>query len=234
MKSAFIHVTTKPSATVTFVKGGSTYSTKTANSSGIADLEVPFRDWGAFTINGSWSQSGISNAATGSGSVTISAATTYNVSVALKWYLIQSGNWTGFSHTYHGADHPDFRDEGDYIWLSNDVWSNPSLNGYTSGYFTNAISVDDWKTMVIDFQGRGESDHMGLVTDTSQNQASFTNSVRLVYQKGTGYTTRATQTLDITSATGTKYVALRVHANYSPGYSDWPGDLRVYNLYLQS
>lgn len=234
MKSAFIKVTTKPGATVTFVKGGTTYSTKTADGSGIAQIEVRFSDWGTFTINGSWSATGISNPATGSGSVTISSATTYNVTVALKWYLIQSGDFTGFSHTVHGSDHPDFRDEGSYVWLSNDVWGNPSLDGYTSGYFTNGIAVADWKTMVIDFEGRGESDHMGLVTETTADAASFTNSVRIVYQKGEGYTTRATQSLDITSATGTKYVALRVHANYSPGYSNWPGDLRIYNLYLQS
>ena len=62
---SLIHVTTKPGATVTFKKGSTTMATKTANASGIAELEVLSGDWGSWTISGSWSASGISNAANG-------------------------------------------------------------------------------------------------------------------------------------------------------------------------
>lgn len=233
---SLIHVTTKPGATVTFKKGSTTMATKTANSSGVAELEVLSGDWGSWTISGSWSASGISNAATGSSSVTLSEPTTYNVSVPLTWYLIQNGNFTGFGHKVVGwnGTRSVFEDSGDYIWLSDDIYAQGANHRYASGYFTNAISVDDWKTMYIDFSGRGESDHMGLVTSTSAQQASFTNSMELVYHQGESYTGRTTKNLDISGVTGTRYVALRVQANYSPGYSNYPGDLRIYNLYLRT
>lgn len=229
---SLIHVTTKPSATVTFKKGSTTMATKTANSSGIAELEVLSGDWGSWTISCSWSQGGISNAATGSGSVTLSEPTTYNVSVPLTWYLIQNGNFTGFSHTiasYLGRSK--FDDDGSYIWLCYDPYEQ-SANAYASGYFTNAISMNDWKTMTIDFEGKGENDDMGLVTDTSLVQASFTNSTRLVQQRSS-YSSRGTQSLDISGVTGTRYVGLRVESFYSE-YRSCPGSLRIYNLYLRT
>ena len=229
---SLIHVTTKPNATVTFKKGSTTMATKTANASGIAELEVLSGDWGSWTISGSWSASGISNAATGSSSVTISEPTTYNVSVPLLWYLIQNGNFTGFGHKIESYfPRSDFKDDGDYVWLCYDTYEQ-TANAYASGYFTNGISMNDWKTMYIDFSGKGESAHMGLVTDTSLVQASFTNSKALVSQRSS-YSSRGTQSLDISGVTGTRYVGLRVQSFYSE-YRNCPGSLRIYNLYLQS
>ena len=222
---SLIHVTTKPGATVTFKKGSATMATKTANSSGVAELEVLSGDWGSWTISCSWSQSGISNAATGSSSVTLSEPRTYNVNVQLTWYLIQNGNFTGFGHTIASyLQRSKFEDNGNYIWLCYDPYAQ-AANAYASGYFTNA-------TMTIDFEGKGESAHMGLVTDTSLVQASFTNSVQLVSQRSS-YSSRGTQSLDISGVTGTRYVGLRVQTFYSE-YRYCPGDLAIYNLYLRT
>ena len=230
---SLIHVTTKPGATVTFKKGSTTMATKTANASGVAELEVLSGDWGSWTISGSWSASGISNAATGSSSVTISEPTTYNVSVPLTWYLIQNGNFTGFSHriaSYLGRSK--FDDDGSYIWLCYDPYEQ-SANAYASGYFTNAISMNDWKTMYIDFEGKGQSANMGLVTDTTWPvEASFTNSVQLVsWLKN--YSSRSTQSLNISGVTGTRYVGLRVRTAYGE-FDSYPGALKIYNLYLRT
>lgn len=235
---ALIHVTTKPGATVTFKKGSTTMGTKTANASGIAELEVLSGDWGSWSISASWSASGIAEKAEGSVSAfTISAATTYNKTITLKWYLIKNGDFCeGFNTTFAG-NNPRSRFEHvnadtDYVWLTNDNQGQTALSSYASGYFTNGISMNDWKTMYISFSGRGESDYMGLVDTASGAEANFTNSVRIVYRQGPSYA-GGTGSLDVSGVTGTKYVALRVHATYSAGYSNWPGDLHIYDLYLE-
>lgn len=228
---SLIHVTTKPGATVTFKKGSTTMATKIADG-GVAELEVLSGDWGSWTISGSWSASGISNAATGSGSLTISEPTTYNVSVPLTWYLIQDGNFKGFGHKIESfLSRSKFADNGSYIWLCYDEYEQ-AANAYASGYFTNAISMNDWKTLSIDFEGKGESDRIGLVTDITLVEASFTNSKEIVSQRSS-YSSRGTQSLNISGVTGTRYVGLRVESFYSE-YRSCPGSLRIYNLYLQT
>ena len=234
---ALIHVTTKPGATVTFKKGSTTMGTKTANSSGVAELEVLSGDWGSWTIDVSWSASGIATAATGSSSVTISAATTYNVSVTVKWYLIQNGNFcSGFNHTYHATTgtRNEFRDEGDYIWLTTDTQMQYG-NSFVSGYFTNGIDMGDWNNMYIDCQAIGGNSYAGIVTDTSAGEASFSNSV-LTGGTVKAYTARDTKNLSLSGVTGTKYIALRAQSFAvwdSSGVSGSYGAIKVYNLYLQ-
>lgn len=235
-RAAYIRVTTKPGATVTFVKGGTTFSTKTADSSGIAQLEVRLVDWGTFTINGSWSASGIATAATGSASVTISASTTYNVTVALKWYLIQNGNFCNGFTTTKKSDYGTrtaFEDNGDYVWLTTDIYDNPE-NNIVSGYFTNGIEMDYWNTLYIDSKEKGTS-YVGVTTDTTAASASFTNSLQLCSHIKS-FDTRSTKSLSLSGVTGTKYVALRTNGwvSWSSSGPDGTGGfIDIWNLYLQ-
>ena len=231
---ALIHVTTKPGATITFNKGSTTMATKTADSNGVAELEVLSGDWGSWTISGSWNQSGISTAATGSTSLTISEAKTYNASMPLRWYLISGGNFSaGFSTSKSGGaggERGQFKDNGDYVWLTYDIYTQ-SANSSISGYFTNGIDMTDWGTLVIDSQERGNSSYVGVTADTS-GQASFTASYLLAGQRS-DFSSRSTKSMSLSSVTGTKYVALKTSSWYSE-YSSGTGTIRIYNLYLQS
>lgn len=234
---AYINVTTKPNASVSFIKGGTTVATKTADGSGNTSLEVLAYNWGEWTVSVSWTQSGISTAATGSASVTISEPTSYAVTVGLTWYLIKNGNFcAGFGHKYvaTGGARNAFGDYGDYIWLTTDTASQMS-NTYISGYFTDAIDMDYWNSLIIDCQGIGSSTYGGVVTATSAGEASFTNSVKISGQTKS-YTSRSTKTVGLSGVSGTRYVALRASAwSYwdSGGTTGSYGGIRIYNLYLQ-
>jgi len=237
---AVINVTTKAGATVTFKKGSTTMGTKTATATtagqGVASLEVLSGDWGAYSISVSWTQSGISTAATGSASVTVSAATTYNVTANLTWYLIKDGNFcTGFATSVVGPTRAVFEDSGDYIRLTMDTYEQPA-NDFASGYFTQGIDMAYWNSMTIDTQEKGQQAWAGLTTDTSAQEASFTNSVQLLPGQQSYYDTRSTSTLSLSGVTGTKYVALRTKGWVyidSGGIQGSAGIIRVWNLYLQ-
>lgn len=227
---ALIHVTTKPGATVTFKKGSTTMATKTANSSGVAELEVLSGDWGSWTITGSASPS-----ASGSASVTLSAPTTYNVTLTLTQYIIQNGNFvSGFSHSVNAAGQPHagasyFSDQGDYIELQ--TYQGGS-NEVVSGYITTGIDMSGWNTLYIDGCGKGDSGYAGPANNTSDNPPSFSTSVQLFGQIES-INSRSTKSLNVSGITGTKYLALRAKAwvwqDEGAG-----GTIRIYNMYLRN
>lgn len=225
---ANIYVTTRPGATVTFKKGSTTMGTLTADGSGHCNLEVLIPNFGSWTVTST------TGSDTGSASVTVSDTIQYNVTVAQRKYLIQNGNFIVSGHKVVGKSTSAFEDYGDYIWLATDKNLNPD-NNVISGYFTAGIDMGYWKTMYIDSQQRGDGAYAGLTTSTSAQEASFTNSVQLCGQR-TSYDSRSTKSLNISSVTGTKYIALKVGSWVyidSGGIQGSYGVIRVWNLYLQ-
>lgn len=232
---AVIRAKTRAGATVTFKKGSTTMATKTADSSGYAELDVLSGDWGEWTVSASWSASGIGTAATGSTNVTVSAANTYNITITLQWYLIKNGNFmTGFSHKVVGPVRAAFRDDGNYITLTTDTQVQLS-NDYAAGYFTTGIEMAFWQSLKVDSQEVGDDAFAGIVTKTTAREADFSSSVKLCSRRKS-FTDRATKTLNISGVTGTKYIALQAKAWFyqdSGGPDGSHGEIRVYNLYLE-
>ena len=152
----------------------------------------------------------------------------------LTWYLIQNGNFiSGVGHSFVGSGAANFSDEGDYIRLHTYMGGSQE---YASGYLTNAISMTDWKTMYIDSQEGGDSAYAGPANNTSDNPPTFSTYVAMCGQRKT-LDSRHTSSLNISSITGNKYIAIRAKA-----WASWDGgsavgmggDVRIWNLWLTS
>ena len=225
---ATIHVTTMPGATVKLTHGGTTV-TLTANASGNCDLEVMVPDFGT------WNLTATSGNASGTASVNVaSVATTYNVTVTLVLWIIQSGNfasWTGHNRVGGGSG-AYFSDQGSYVELS--TYQGGSLD-YIAGYITPAVSFGYWKSLVIDSQEKGDKAYAGAASNNSSNPPSFSASKQLVGKVET-WDSRHTSTCDVSGVTGSKYIAIQGKAwieQYSQAvWIGTGGNVRIWNMYL--
>ena len=224
---AKIHVTTMPYATVSFIRGGSTRATMTANASGNCDLEILVPDFGSWTVSAS------GEGGSGSSSVSVSDTITYNTTVTLRRYFIQSGNWvSGVGHNKAGSGSIEFYDDGDYILLK--TYQGGS-NEIGSGYITPAVSMNNWKTLYIDSQETGDYCYAGVSTDNSSNPPSFSASVQLC-GKREDWDSRHTSSVSIASVTGSRYLALRTKAwiTETIPVHGTGGQIRVWNMWLST
>lgn len=225
---AKILVTTMPGSTVTFTKDEIS-GTVTADESGNCEYEVLIPNFGTWTVTAT------NGNASGTAAVDVTDIIAYSVTVTMRLYFIQNGDFAEWvTRKVVGETRSVFADKGSYVWLTTDSVENPS-NIVASGYFTNEIDMGFWKTLYVDSQEKGQSTHAGLVTGTTLKEASFTNSVRLAGQRES-YDSRSTKTLDVTSVTGTRYVALRARGWIlidSGGATGAPGIIRVWNMYLE-
>lgn len=239
---ALIHVTTKPGATVTFKKGSTTMATKTANSSGVAELEVLSGDWGSWTITST------SSVATNSSTITVSAVQTYNVSLPLTLWLIQNGNFaSGVTHDFasENAVSGSFNDAGDYVLLHQGA-TRPDNWDIITGYLYPAITFDGyWKTLYVETSEKGYcitgAHPIAGITSNSGATSSFASQVQLRSGSGTSryqknFNSKHTSSLNVSNARGTYKVAFRCamfdyYDSYQAlQYAD--GEIRIWNAYL--
>lgn len=239
---SLIHVTTKPGASVTFKKGSTTMATKTANSSGVAELEVLSGDWGSWTITST------SSVATNSSTITVNAVTTYNVSLPLTLYLIQNGNFaSGVTHDFSSdnSGSGSFNDDGDYILLGQRA-TRPDHWDAITGYLYPAVTFDGyWKTLTVETSERGYcvtgSYPIAGITSGTGVGPTFTSYVQLRSGSGdsryqTSYNSRHTSTLNVSSVRGTYKVAFKACMyDYYDGYQALKhadGNIKIWNAYL--
>ena len=246
-KKATIHVTTKAGATVVFKRNSTTYSTQTANASGVADLTVMYADWsGTWTVDVSWAVSGNGNAVGSSGSITISAATTYNVSVSLRLWLVKDGNFvSGVSHTYTSdySASASFDDEGSYVNLHQGA-TRPDHWDANTGYLGSAITFDGyWKSLVFETRERGYgATGASPIVGLTNGSGSFPTFQYYAQLRGageySGYNSKHTSTINVSSVSGSYKVAARVamydYYNWAQALVYGDGDLNIYNAYLDS
>ena len=243
---ALIHVTTKAGATVTFKKGSTTMATKTANSSGVAELEVLSSDWGSWTVDVSWAVSGAGNA-TGSTTFIVSEATTYNKTISLRLWFVKDGDFvSGVSHSFSSehASSGSFNDAGDYVNLHQNADRVDHWDAI-AGYLGSAITFDGyWKSLVFETRERGygvtgSTLAAGLTTGSGASP-TFSYYVQL---RGNGehssYNSKHTSTLNVSSVSGSYKVVVRGamydHWNqYSSAIISGPCDINIYNAYLSA
>lgn len=225
---ATLNITTKPGATVTITKGGVTVATLTANSSGRCSLEILAVNFGTYTASARHGY------ATGSASINVADVTTYNLTVHMTQYFIQNGNFVN-SVGHNRVGEWRFDDMGDYIELS--TYQGGSWD-YCAGYITPAISFDGyWKNLIIDSNQIGDGAWFGVAPNNSDQQISFTASVKTCNSSSSSWTGRKTSTCGVTGFTGSRYVALQTKAWIRYAGSDVVGSagiMRIYNLYLRS
>ena len=234
---AVIHVTTKPGATVTFTKGGISASV-TANGSGVADFEVLSFNWGSWTVTST------SSIASNSQTITVSAATTYNVSLSLRLWLVKDGDFaSGATHSF-SSEHTS---SGSFYDSGNDILLRQKADhfGYSDaivGYF-NSISFDGyWKTLVMQTKEKGKSvtgkTLIGGLTSGSGTNPTFAYMVQLrsAGQYSSVQSDYHTSTLNVSGARGTYSVAFRGcmydYEDFEHGIVAVDGDIRIRNLYL--
>lgn len=222
---AKIHVKTMPGATVSFIKGGVTAATMTANGSGNCDYEILVPNFGEWTVSAS------GGGGSGSSSVTVSDVVTYNVTVVLTRYFIKDGNFvSGVTHN-HVPSERWFKDDGDYVILQ--TYQGGS-NEYTSGYLSPAVAFGYWKTLYIDSQEVGDGANAGVSSGHSAQQASFSASVQLCSRRET-WDSRHTSSCSVASVTGSQYLALRAKAwinSESIPVHGAGGQIKVWNMWL--
>lgn len=245
---ALIHVTTKAGATVTFKHDGTTYATKTADSGGVAELEVISAYWGSWTVDVSWAVSGNGNAV-GSETLTITEATTYNVSVGLRLWLVRDGNFvSNVSHSFNSAYSSlgSFDDAGDYVNLHQGVAANRVDHwDAIAGYLGSSISFDGyWKSLVFDTRERGHGvSGSSLVAGLTTGSGYAPTMSKYVQLRGAGehssYNSRHTSTLNVSSVSGSYKVVIR--GEMYDHWNEWATavisgacDINIYNAYLSS
>lgn len=223
---AKIHVTTMPYATVTF-SGGGTSGTATANASGNCDYEILVPNFGTWTVSAS------GGGGSGSSSVTVSDTITYNVTVTVRRYFIQNGNFAnGAWGNKAGSDSISFADNGDYILLKTYQGGG---NEVGSGYLNPAVSFGYWKTLYIDSQEIGDGAYAGVSTNNSSNPPSFSVSVQLCGQREE-WDSRHTSSVNVAGVTGSRYLALRTKAYITqtiPVHGSG-GNIRIWNMWLST
>lgn len=239
---SLIHVTTKPGASVTFKKGSTTMATKTANSSGVAELEVLSGDWGSWTITST------SSVATNSSTITVNAVTTYNVSLPLTLWLIKDGNFvSGVTRDFasENSGSGSFNDAGDYVLLHQTA-NRPDHWDTITGYLYPAVTLDGyWKTLYVETSEKGYCNTgecpIAGITSNSGATSDFTSQVQLRsgsgasrYQKS--FNSRHTSSLNVSGARGTYKVAFRASMfSYYDGYQalqSADGEIQIWNAYL--
>lgn len=221
---AKIKVKTMPGATVS-LSGPGRSGTVTADSSGNCTYEVPVPNFGT------WSISASSGYASGSSSVTVSAVTTYNVTVTLVLWIIKNGDVVnGFWQNGVGSHHF-YEDKGSYIEM---LTYQGGGNEKDSWYYNPPISFGYWKTLYVGTSSIGEPAYAGVSTNNSSNPPSFAASVKL-NNRNEAWTNADTFAVDVSSVTGSRYIAFTAQAwinTSSVPVHGAGGGIRIWNAYL--
>ena len=198
-KVATINVTTTPGATVTCVNGTVSLSA-TASSAGAASFVVP--------KTGTWTVTSTKGSLTKSGTVSVTAVgETKSITLMLEFYLfkdgVQSVGWTLPS--------------GVYVTNGAMTWTGVgSLKAHT----TSAVSFDGYSKLNFEYtteHSSGQSDYGWFrYGDTT---SSYLGSAEITYS-----TSKKTISLDVSSATGSKYAIIHRFGAYD--------QLKVYNVWL--
>lgn len=152
-------------------------------------------------------------------------------------YFIQNGKKvSGTSYSATGSVWQNWSNQSDHVWLT--TYTGGS-NDYCGAYVSPAtIFTGQWKKLVIDRNGVGDTSYIGLTTNGSGKDPSFAARFTL-WSRRDNWTGRSTQTFDISSITsGTLYIGIRLKAWLSG--DEWGnvygsgGSLKIYNLYLST
>lgn len=149
-------------------------------------------------------------------------------------YFIKNGKFvSGIGHEAKGSIWQNWTTQSDHIWLT--TYTGGS-NDYMGANVTPAVVFSgQWKKLIIDSSAAGDTSYIGLTTNHNAKDLNFYK--QFTYFTRSGNHGRRTDTFNITGASGTYYIGIRlkswiwfdgVNVNGSGGV------LRIYNLYLST